>query len=76
MSKTLISNIENFPTRTPLEIYNSVNERYKENPNGFSFWFNKIKGVKEFKQPKTAVIPIYFELYSLIMNVYDHIQSK
>ena len=73
MSKTLISNIENFPVKTPLEIYKSVDDRYKENPNGFSFWFNRIKEVKEFKQPKTAVIPIDFELYNLIMNTFDHV---
>ena len=72
MTKALVNNIEDIPKRTPFEIFYSINKRYKENPNGFSFWFNKIKNVKEFKQPKTAIIPIDFELYSLIMGVYDH----
>lgn len=60
------------PNKTPLEIFQDVDKRYKENPNGFSLWFNKIKNIKEFKQPLTTVIPIDFELYNLMVNVYDH----
>lgn len=37
------------PNKTPLEIFQDVDKRYKENPNGFSLWFNKIKNIKEFK---------------------------
>lgn len=72
MTKVIMDDIQDISKRTPFEIFYSINKRYKENPNGFSFWFNKIKDVKEFKQPKTAIIPIDFELYSLIMGVYDH----